>query len=43
MTQFNVYFPSELSIFRDIPNVQGDELAGDLTLLYKGPGSAESL
>lgn len=25
--KYNVYFPSELSTFRAIPDVQGDELA----------------
>lgn len=29
MVKYNVYFPSELRMFRDIPNVQGDELADD--------------
>lgn len=41
--QINVSFPSELSTFRDIPNVQGDELAGDPTLLCMGPCSTESV
>lgn len=34
--QYDVYFPLELSTFRDIPNGQGDEPADDLTLPLQG-------
>lgn len=43
--KYNVYFPSELSTFRDIPKVQGDEPADDplYPCFCKGPGSRVSL